>query len=489
MKRHSVRKRRSARRVGALPIALLALAMMLLVGRGPVAQAATQPPTATPAQKAEAVMKPSTVFIVTEWSGYILSGELGDLLSTEEGTAPLIKATTTCSGFIANPDGYIVTAGHCVDDTSMAYGGKGVIINAGIAQLGELIDLSASDVAVLQRDAYANAKVEGKDKDSPPDRVVGVFPTKGAATIISSTPIQANVVDFQSFTKGDVALLKVETKTPMPALEVAPSAAAQGTGVVAGGFPGSVLDTVDPNVSEPSFKDGTVSGGKTVAGVPFTEISAATSSGMSGGPVVDLQGRVVGTVSWSPGAETQSFNFITATSSVRQLLASNSVDNKLSTTDTTYRNGLTAYFAGKYHEAAKTFDDVLALEPDHAMAQEYKRLSVTNYPLEKSSGSSIGLWIGIGGGIVVLLGGAMLLMVRRRRHGGPAAPPVTPVAAVGPPAFPPPAVEPIVPASASPSAPTAEEHVGAGYCPSCGAAHGADVHFCESCGAHLGVPV
>jgi hypothetical protein len=71
------------------------------------------------------------------------------------------------------------------------------------------------------------------------------------------------------------------------------------------------------------MKDGTVSGQQTVAGVPFTEISAAVAGGMSGAAVGDMQGRVVGTVSWQPDQETQAFNFMTATSTVRDILASN----------------------------------------------------------------------------------------------------------------------------------------------------------------------
>ncbi|MGB8385462.1 MAG: S1C family serine protease [Dermatophilaceae bacterium] len=44
-------------------------------------------------------------------------------------------------------------------------------------------------------------------------------------------------------------------------------------------------------------------------GLPFLQFNAATSSGMSGGPVINTQGEVVGTVSFNPSGETQSFNF------------------------------------------------------------------------------------------------------------------------------------------------------------------------------------
>lgn len=42
---------------------------------------------------------------------------------------------------------------------------------------------------------------------------------------------------------------------------------------------------------------------------------------MSGGPAVNLDGQVVGTVSFGVGGESQPFNFITDTGTVRALLA------------------------------------------------------------------------------------------------------------------------------------------------------------------------
>ena len=133
-----------------------------------------------------------------------------------------------------------------------------------------------------------------------------------------------------------------------------------------------------------------------------------------------MQGRVVGTVSWQPDQETQAFNFMTATSTVRDILASNGVPNTLSPADRTYRLGLTDYFAGRYHAAAKDFDQVLALEPDHAQAQAYRRLAITNFPNEtppKAGGSRFPVpWL-VGVGVLILgLVVSSVLLVRRRRR-------------------------------------------------------------------------
>lgn len=472
------------------------------------------------------------VFIQTKWDGFLVSApyhsmDILDLLSSG-GSAPEYKVTTSCSGFVANPSGYVMTAAHCVDNQSMRSGGRGLIVEAAVADLAQRYNLRPGLARAILDYGYSNWQVEGQDSGSPPDEIVGVFPPKAASGIAVTTPLQANVVDIQPFEKGDVALLKVESSTPMPALQVASAAPATGTEVVAMGYPGSVSREVDPSMT-PSMKDGTISGARTVRGVPFTEISAATSRGMSGGPVVDLQGRVVGMVSWSPE---QSFNFITATSSVHDILASNSVRNALSQTDQTYRGGLSDYFAGKYHDAVAKFDQVLQLEPDHALAQEYRRLAITKYPLEKvESSSNTLLYILIGAGVVVLgLAIGATLVIRKRSGGGaagatrggspvgggpgvptaiptpvqpptpsaeapPPAPTGVPMAApfsssiAAPPAGPPTAT--VAEQATSPTGPAApaagEAHPAHAsiYCPFCGEQHEADARFCAACGFHF----
>ncbi len=506
-------------------VGLAAAASMTFFSSGAALAQAPAAPQATPAQQAEAIAEPSVVFIQTGWTGWLMNGPLSELLSSDGTSAPKFTVTTSCTGFIANPDGYILTAGHCVDNTSMQYGGKGLIIQAAVLEAVDEGYVSSSNAAALITYGYANWRVEGHESGSLPDRIVGVFPTKAASGIEVSKGIEATVTDFKAFNEGDVALLKVQTDTPMPALEVAPTSPADGTLVVALGYPGSVSDSVDTN-NDPSMKDGTISGSRTVGGVPFTEISAATSPGMSGGPVVDSAGRVVGTVSWSPGAETQAFNFVTATSAVHEMLSSHSVSNTLSATDRTYRAGLADYFAGRYHASAKDFNQVLALEPDHAMAQQYLRLATTNFPNEKTGGSGNTLmFVLIGVGALVLLGGGgWFFLARKRRGRGPvgvppaAAPPFT-----GPPAVPatyaglppvttpypgPPNVYPIAsgapgelvetggPFDAEPtvtigsgsSAQVADQSAAepvSHYCPLCGTPHEAQAHFCESCGFHF----
>lgn len=414
--------------------------------------AAGHVPSSTAEIRAEAVAQPSVVLLVTQWRGYVHIPGVSHWLKS--------KATTTCSGFVANPSGYVVTAGHCVDNQSMLEGGKLALIDTLLARYVSHGAISAEQAALLKRDTQVNGDVEGLESGSPPDRKVLMFQPSTTVGQSLDNGLTAQVVAFKGLSDGDVALLKVQSPSPMAALQVAPQAPDNGTEIVAAGYPGSVSDVTDTQI-EPSFKSGSISSTRTVSGVPYTEISAPITPGMSGGPAFDMRGRVVGTVSFNPSEEHQSFNFITDTNSVRAILSQNGVSNKLGAADTAYRQGLSDYWAGHYHAAATEFGKVVTLDSDQATAREFQSKAVANYPNEVSSGTSMWLWIGIGAAVLVAAGLITGLMIRRRRArpggrgpgttgGGPAPAPPTGAAMVPPPAQVPPLVPTAPPAGSQP---------------------------------------
>ena len=457
------------------PALLTAAALAMLVLAAPGTGAAATPPV-SPQAKAEAIVQPSVVYVTTKWKGWIRLTS-GHLLSRYP-----FHTSTTCSGFAASPDGYVVPAGHCVDDRT-ADGGKGLLIKEALAELVHAGRLTLKEAQALLQHAYMNWTVEGTQSGSPPDRAIAVYQARAASGVPVSEPMQASVLSFSSLRTGDVALLKVASPAPMPMLAVAPQSPDNGTEVVSAGYPGSVAKVTDPRLL-PSFKEGSTSSTQTVNGVPFIEVSAAASPGMSGGPTVNLDGQVVGTVSFGVGGESQPFNFITDTSTVRALLVRNGVPTTLSAADQAFRAGLTDYYAGHYHDAVAEFDKVLAVQPSQATAQQYRARAVQNYPNEVS-GTSPWLWVGTGAGALVLIAVVIVaaLMIRRSRtrRSPPGAAPPPPGAAPPPPgAAPPPAAAP--PPVDSTSAPTAST------CPQCGTPHPPDAHFCAACGHQFGPP-
>ncbi len=553
MKARKSGSKRSRRTFMALVAALAAMFSPLALA-GAAMAAAAPPATYTPEQKSEAIAQPSVVYLTVKWRGYVQlpAGHYpldGHVLTSGGGWTGPFKVTTLCSGFVASPDGYVVTAGHCIDNQSMTSGGKAVIIDAFVTFISTRFGLPESEAAAFRQHVEAVGKVEGRASGSGPDRTVKVYlPGQSSGTLAAAT-------DFTPLDKGDVGLVKVDSATPLPTLTVAAQTPPTGTSIIMAGYPGSVTELVG-TPQHPSFKGGETSSEQNVNGVPFTEVSAAASAGMSGGPALNMQGQVVGTVSFKPGSETQAFNFITSPATIRSLLARNGVQNRLGSADTAYREGLAEFWVRHYHAAVSKFDQVLAANPDHTGAREFRQLAVSYYPYEAKT-VNVWMWVGIGAGVLVLLGaGTAFLLIRRRRKappvpagppaagplppapppppavpaggppayprvptsGPPPAPPVVPTVPAGgpppaPPAYPtvptagPPAAVPVVPASpevlaaqkppaetagqAEPAAQAPVEQAGqapgAAYCPNCGTPHAADARFCASCGERFTV--
>ncbi len=301
---------------------------------------------------ADAVAQASMVYVQVNWKGWvILPNDLYTSSSTymPKGTYGPYTGITSCSGFVASSTGDIVTAGHCVDGNS-TFGGKSVIISAMLRDWRTASGKPLTGAQAAKRAALlaANAHIEGTESGSPVDRTVKV-----TVPAMSSTSHPADVVELKPFQQGDVALLRAAGVTAL-ALPVAQTALQNGDGVVAAGYPGDVAALVDSGTPA-SYMEGTVSGTQTVNGTPFTEISSHTSASMSGGPVLNMTGQVVGTVSWSPSGTTAA-NFMTDTGSIRSILAGNGVKTTLTAADRAFRQGLAYYFARRYHEAVTQFN-------------------------------------------------------------------------------------------------------------------------------------
>ena len=143
----------------------------------------------------------------------------------------------------------------------------------------------------------------------------------------------AQLIATQKFLDGDNALLRVADLTGTPALEVAEGTPVTGDTVISIGFPGSVMSIADIERQRPSHKNGTVSSRQySKRGVPSTEIDAAVSQGMSGGPTINADGKVIGINSFGIAGESQPFNFVTDTSTLRDFLTANGVHLEASKT-------------------------------------------------------------------------------------------------------------------------------------------------------------
>lgn len=437
---------RALHRFAATVVAPLAIALLA------AAPAAAQPaPPASPEEKTAAVVRPAIVFIQVDWHGWVRDRRTGELF----GGAAGYEATTTCTGTVIREDGYVVTAGHCVDSSPI--GGGGALVARAVQDLAKAGRVRDPESAVAQ--LADNAVLEGAT-GGPIDRRIQVERATGSADAGVRDIAPAKIVDSLAPLEGDIAVLKIP-RTHLPAVEIMSGATKadppSGSPILAIGYPGSPTKVTDPTL-EPSVKNGQVSNHRTQNGHPFLEISAAITQGMSGGPVVDLNGQIVGVISQLSPDETQAFNLASAATTLTDVLRDKDIRPALSPTDRNYRAGLEEYFTGENDTAIDYFDAVLEDVPSHQQAKEYRDRAAQRGGEPTTDPTTLLLIIGgcVALAVLASVTGAILLTRRRTAPTPYAFPPPTPMPA--PPSPPTPSPDsPTAAASAEPASVTSTE--------------------------------
>lgn len=475
-------------RRGRVFASLAAAALVGSVAAPGVAAADGGRPQANPEEKAAAMIRPAVMYLAGQSYGAVRLPD-GQILSQfGPGTTMPFIATWACTAFVVNPDGWVATAGHCVDPDSA----KLLILKRAVKEyMTQFPDApEARDPAATLEWLQKNAKVEGNTPDRGPE--VSLALTYGTGTKVAGKAA-ANVVDFRPLGKGDVALLKVD-KHNLPSSELATDAEVSiGTSVLAVGFSQSTENVTGPTL-DPTNKSGKVSKKSTMGSAAEYEIDAAVSEGMSGGPTVALNGKVIGVNSFAPIGEPQPFNFVAPSDGLAAILASKGVKATLGPADAYYRTGLKHYYAGQYTEAIADFDQALSMSPDYPGLVDL-RTSAANLRQQHGdfsvlSGTNL-LWYTVGGVVVVLAvaAGLTFLVVKKRWHLYVAAkaPGLRLVSGK------PPGTGRRVPARAgikigaarligvTPTRAPAEPH----FCSGCGAEHHPAEKFCPNCGKEI----
>ncbi len=168
-------------------------------------------------------------------------GQGGD---DEDGGVNAAERRALGSGFIVDPRGYIITNNHVVDKADKIYVKLSTDPDGGPGDSGRL------------------AKVVGVDKDT------------------------------------DIAVIKIETKDPLPSIKLGNSDSAQvGDWVLAIGSPFGLSQTVSAGIvsaKNRSIDEPSPNGVSQSQFQRFIQTDAAINPGNSGGPLVDMAGNVVG---------------------------------------------------------------------------------------------------------------------------------------------------------------------------------------------------
>jgi len=477
--RASAPRARSVPRRGRV-IALLSVAAIAVLAGSPAASADGGRPQANPEELAAARIRPAVMYIAAQAYGQVRL-PTGQILSQfGAGSGLPYVATWDCTGFVVNPDGWVATAGHCVDADSAK---ELILKNAASEYMDQFPDLPESrDHATALAWLQKNARVEGPSDRGPEVSITLVY---GTGTKVAAK-LPANVVDFRPLKKGDVALLKAE-KHNLPSSELATDADVSiGTSILAVGFPLSTIRVTGPSL-DPTNKSGKVSKKSTAEGSPVYEIDAAVSEGMSGGPTIDLGGKVIGVNSFGPAGEPQAFNFVAPADGLATMLAGKGVKATLGPADVFYRKGLDRYYAGHYTDAIKDFDQTLAMSPDYPGALDLKTNAVNlrqQYGDVSVLRSSNMLRYLISGALLVLalVGWMTFTVLRNRRQRLAEVESVAPEEQGAPDEKETGTVKPIRIVPAQQLTPS-EPH----YCANCGAQHHHAEKFCPNCGKKIRV--
>jgi serine protease Do len=403
----STRRRVSLGRITAIAVATAMGAAAIAAPAG----AAT--PSNNSLEQVSTLVEPSVVQLHADFAGLVRDERGRDVT---EGRP--VTVDNTCSGFIVNGKGYIATSGRCLDldvatDRLLDRAAERAFKEH--PELAQLTTLSDLKKRAQRQWTVASPKSGHRER---PDRNVTATSDLLAAQSPGGDSLNVSVRRVRGPENGDLALVKVQAKRALPALELAADADIQpGIPAVAAGFRGSANAAAAGLGS--SFEQGTVGESHNVdKGLNQAfDVQAPISPAMTGGPTVDLDGRVLGVNRSRSTRETQPFGLMTPASEITQLLQDVGAPNDLGEASRAYRSALDAFFRGDRANALAGFQKTLEIQPKLKQAKQFEgRAKELPAPKPQSDGGGWSRWM------IALLGSPVLaaliagfgVMVRRR---------------------------------------------------------------------------
>ena len=387
------------------------------------AAAAAKPPPPSPAL-AVALSSQGVVFIQT---GFTVNIRLK--LADESASRTYSTEYGSGSGFVVNPSGTIVTARHVVKpaDADVRHYAANKLFGALLdlrfpanADLFSNFTITADSLATHRlRQCYA--AVICTFEVTPH---VAVYTGVSLGGIQTAKGLDANILKTSQAGQNntDIAVLQIDGSN-MPTVALAPSVAGVSPAdqIVSLGFPGTAQDN---NLTQPDQKFGRVSRVTTVGTAKQIEMDLALEQGMSGGPVVNLAGRVIGVNSYYIARSTgeSGTKYARSVDDVRALLNDAGKHAVRGPVDAEWVKAVDLYFAHHYSAAIPHLRQVLALSPSLPLATSYLQSATAK------KGTKEDIALGSGGLqwwlIVLIAAGAsalamgVIILVRRGRTPG-----------------------------------------------------------------------
>jgi S1-C subfamily serine protease len=378
--RHPLRR---ACRVGGLAVLLTGL---LLVPANPVR--ADDP---TPTTKAVALASPGVVYVSTaaEMSVSVTHPALRELLGRTTVRDINTEEQVSGSGFVVNPKGIVVTASHVVsfdDDREKElkiFAVNHVFFN----------ELGRYHHERLGSDPYEEHSLKDPNWDEflqlCYSEVFCRITTKPLVSVITpaqgdegkTRTVPATIATSSEFDETDITILRADA-TDLPTAPLAKTIGdlQPGQSIIALGFPGSADRLLKTGRTEATPVFGLISSvrSRKQGSGRVIQVDVRLESGMSGGPVLDAEGKVIGLISFSgvedeAGGRTQ--GYLRAVDDIHDALKTVGVSAGPGEVDTIFAQAMNDYWTHHYSAAVPRYQRLLNLFDGHLLAKQYLTLA------------------------------------------------------------------------------------------------------------------
>jgi len=364
------------------------------------------------------------------------------------------------SGFIINPEGYVVTNAHVLaidnDKTKEILRNQYIMIQqygmeeAYAYEPEYTTDDYLDDWALLN---FMIEKLEIRNLRIKTKVVVGVDKPGQNLIVKEYTPkiidYEGGTMDletgFYDYSDFDWALLKVDGAN-LPSLDLGDSNVPSiGTQIIVIGYPFVSEETTSEGYYEfktniePTLTTGYISQITTIEKNKYFQVDLSISEGNSGGPALDENGKVIGIVTMGLEAYAGgNYNYITRINDIKTRI-SDKVQPRQSEIDNLWNQALTEYWNEDYISAKDNFEAVLELNPIHpyvknvlstvknkAETQQPKPTEVKQEKIEltdeepvaptqkENNGFSIATMMLIGIGIIIIV--LLIILISKKRR-------------------------------------------------------------------------
>ncbi|MGV9808132.1 S1 family peptidase [Micromonospora chersina] len=372
----------------------------------------SQFPPSSPQERAVAVAGPSLVFIEAVFTGY-----LRDKVSKTPLRATPIVFNRRCTGFVVKDDGHVLTSSSCVKpDDEFA---RRIALDGAARMM-----VREGKLTPAQVQGYITANLEktlftGVDPGTQPSSQLYAQLTAAKGSVTDDKAVPAQVVAAQTSADGNVALIKLD-RGNLPAVELNPGAAVTESGKLL--ILGFGADDADPRAATylPRAAEVRIAGTGRRGAASTWRLADDIGGTSYGGIAVDPAGRVIGILDQDLARPDRANRVVLPPPAFTELLSGANVAPGLGDSDKLYREGLDAYFTGRFPTAVDRLAAVVERAPENRMAEAYRQNAANRQQLEGGSPAAEApawarwLLAGAGSALVLVLALLVAALVRRR---------------------------------------------------------------------------